>query len=313
MNIFLSGATGVLGRRVVQALVAGGHHPVGLSRSPANADWLRRHGAEARTGNLFGRELLCDMVSGCDAVLHLATAIPTAPKTTAADWTMNDRIRREGTQNLIEAALRNRCRLYLQQSITFLYGDRNGDWVDERAEIPKVQRGVLQSAVDMERIVRDVVRERNLPAIILRFGTFYSHDSALTRSMFELTRRRKFPVIGEGAAYWNLIDVDDAASAVVRVVERHGAAVPDTFNVCDDEPVMHRDFIACVAATLRVRKPVKLPVFLANVLVGTDTVRFFRASVRCRNRLFRETFCWEPRYPTYREGIPAEIEKWLQA
>src|SRR5512143_1719084 len=139
MNIFICGATGVLGRRAVEAFVAGGHRVVGLSRSPANTEWLRAHGAEARTGDLFDGEQMRELSADCDAVLHLATAIPSGSKTTPADWAMNDRIRREGTVNLVEAAVRNGCRLYLQQSITFLYGDRKGEWVDEQSALPPEQ------------------------------------------------------------------------------------------------------------------------------------------------------------------------------
>ena len=106
MKIFIAGATGVLGRRVVKQLLANGQPVVGLSRSPKNTDWLTRHGAEARPGDLFNLEQMCALSSDCDAILHLATAIPAQSRPTLADWATNDRIRREGTQSLVEAALR---------------------------------------------------------------------------------------------------------------------------------------------------------------------------------------------------------------
>ncbi len=313
MNVFVAGATGVLGRRVVALLITGGHHVVGLSRSPANSDWLTQHGAEARAGDLFDPEQMRDLTADCDAVLHLATAIPTNPQTAASGWAVNDRIRREGTRNLVEAALHGRCQLYLQQSITLLYGDRNGAWVDENTPIAAQSGGRLQSAADMEQMVMDAMRERQLPAAILRFGSFYSDDSGHTRAMFEGVRQGTLTVIGDGGAYWNMIDVNDAASAVARVVDIPAAAVSHVFNVCDDEPVTYADLVDCIAQALGVPPPARIPIPVAEQQMGAAAVRASRASVRCRNELFKATLGWQPPYPTYREGIPAEIAKWLRA
>lgn len=310
MKLFIAGATGVLGKRVVKRLIAGGHQVTGLSRSAANHAWLKEQGAEPRDGDLFDQEQMIKLVVGCEGVLHLATAIPNKSRPTLADWALNDRIRREGTQNLIAAALHNQCQLYVQQSITFLYGDQQGAWVDETTPIMSQPGGVLQSAVDMEQMVNAAAQQHNLPAVILRFGTFYSYDSAQTQNMLSLTRKGWFPVIGDGQAYWNMINVDDAANAVVQTVNNYPQVLSHTFNICDDEPVPYGDLVAYLAQTLGARKPMRLPVFLANLLLGSGTVRFLLASVRGRNQLAKEKLGWRPQYPTHREGFAAEIKKW---
>jgi 2-alkyl-3-oxoalkanoate reductase len=312
MRVFISGATGVLGRRVVKLLVENGHQVVGLSRSQANSEWLQRHGAEARQGDLFNREQVSDLANGCNAVLHLATAVPTKSRTTPADWATNDRIRRQGTQAMVEAALRNNCELYLQQSVTFIYGDHNGAWVDETTPLPAKQLGILQSAVDMEKIVQEATAERGLPAIILRFGAFYSYDSAQTQAMLAMTQKGFFPLIGDGGVYANFINVDDAAGAVLSSVENHENGIGHTFNVCDDEPATYRQLQTFLAERLGARKPFRIPRFLASLMLGSHTVEFLSASVRCRNQLIKERLNWTPQYPTYCEGYQAEIEKWLQ-
>lgn len=309
MKLFIAGATGVLGKRVVRLLIAEGHQVVGLSRSTANHTWLKEQGAEPREGDLFNQEQMVQLVAGCDGVLHLATAIPNKSRPTLADWAMNDRIRREGTQNLVAAALHHQCPLYVQQSVTFLYGDQQGGWVDETTPIMSQPGGVLQSAVDMEQMVNAAAQQHHLPAIILRFGTFYSHDSAQTQNMLSLTRKGWFPVIGDGQAYWNMIHVDDAARAVVQAVNNYPQALPHTFNICDDEPVTYGELVAHLAQTLGARKPLRLPVFLANLLLGSGTVRFLLASARGRNQLAQEKLGWRPHYPTYREGFAAEIQE----
>jgi len=310
MKIFMAGATGVLGRRVVEKLIGSGHQPVGLSRSNQNSEWLSRHGAIPREGDLFNPEQLSQLSADCEAALHLATAIPTKARTTAKDWALNDRIRREGTRNLVTAALRNKHRFYLQQSVTFIYGDRGGDWVDETAALPPQQADILQSAVDMEQIVDGATTE-GLPAAILRFGAFYSHDSSQTQAMFQMIQKRFFPIIGDGNVYANLINVEDAAEAVVKAVARPDNCANKTFNVCDDEPVLYETYLNFVAATLGARPPLHIPPWLARLMAGPPVVEVLLASHRCRNERFKAATGWQPQYPTYREGIRAEAEQFL--
>lgn len=312
MQLFISGATGVLGRRVVKLLTESGHRVVGLSRSKVDEDWLHTHGAEARQGNLFNQEELCDLASDCDAVLHLATAIPTKSRTTLTDWRTNDRIRRNGTINMIEAALRNKCDLFVTHSVTFIYGDRNGDWVDESSPIPAKQASILQSAVDMEQIVQKATTERDLPAILLRYGSFYSIDSGQTKAMFENIQTGSYPMFGSGNMYWNIIHVDDAANAVLKAVENYKNGLNRFYNVCDNEPVLYRDLLNYVAETLRAKPPISIPVTQVESSLGSHLAEVLLASVRCKNHLIKERLGWMPQYPTYREGYRAEIEKWLR-
>jgi nucleoside-diphosphate-sugar epimerase len=309
MKVFIAGATGVLGRRVVRQLIAHGHQVVGLCRSVRNREWLDSQGAVPRKGSLFNLDQLEQISADCEVTLHLATSIPTKSRTTARDWALNDRIRRDGTANLVNAALRNNHEFYLQQSVTLLYGDRGGEWVDESADLPKEQFDLVQSAVDMEGIVQQAGKD-GLPATILRMGRFYSYDSAHTQAMFQMVGKRIFPVIGQGDYFWHLINVDDAAYAVVKAVEARQACIGKTFNVCDDEPVLFDTYLKFVAEILGARSPMHIPVWLARVMLGASTVETLIASTRCLNHRFKSSTGWQPEYPTCRAGIPAEINKW---
>lgn len=309
MKVFIAGATGVLGRRVVPALTKEGHSVVGLARSEGNVALLNHHGAEARNGDLFNRKHIGDLSADCDAILHLATAIPTKTRATRSDWMLNDRIRTEGTDNLVAAAVRNRCRLYLQQSVALLYGNRNGEWVDEQTAIAERQSAMLRSAVEMERIVQKAAADSGLSAIILRCGSFYSHDSAQTVGMFDGIRHGKFPVIGSGRGFWNMVTVDDAAGAIVKTVGAAGGRGA-IYNICDDEPVSYKDFVDFIAGELQTQKPRHVPVFLGKLAIGSDLVNVLLSSFRCRNQLAKKELGWQPAFPTYREGIRTELEKW---
>ncbi len=309
MKIFIAGATGVLGRRVVQGLLASGHQVIGLSRSKRNHDWLSEQGATPRHADLFDREKLIQASADCEASLHLATSIPAKTRTTAADWALNDRIRREGSQNLTAAALINHHEFYLQQSLAFIYGDRGGEWVDESAPLPEKQVDILQSAVDMEVIVHQA-EDEGLPATILRMGRFYSYDSGFTRSQFKAVQNGQFPIVGKGDYYWHLIHVDDAASAVLAALENRQLCLHHTFNICDDEPVRFADLLDFLAGRLGGRSPRRIPVWLAKLMLGGSVVESLMASVRCRTGRFKEISGWQPAYPTYRDGMIAEIERW---
>ena len=296
MKVFISGATGVLGRRVVKLLVESGHQVVGLSRSQMNTEWLIEHGAEAREGDLFNQDELAHISSGCNAFLHLATAIPTRSGANMADWELNDRIRREGTNNMIEAALRNNCDLFIAQSVTFVYGDRNGDWVDENSPLPSRQPAIIQSAVDMEEIVKEAITKRDLPAILLRNGFFYGHDSAQTQAMFEMIQTGSYPVMGDGQFYWNNVNIDDAAEAMLKAVENYTKGLGQTFNVCDDEPVLYRDLLNFVAETLGAEAPRHISISQAESAMGSYLVDLLTQSVRCKNQLIKQKLGWAPQY-----------------
>lgn len=312
VKVFVAGATGVLGRRVVQRLVGRGHRVVGLSRSPSNAELLRQYGVEPRTTDLFQREGLRRSCVDCDAVLHLATAIPGRLQSKPKDWAENDRIRSEGTRNLIEAAARNACRLYVQQSVLYVYGDRGGAWVDETAALTGRPPAVVRSAVEAERLVQEAVTRRGLPAIVLRFGSFYGGDTH-SGELLERVRTNRSAVVGHGGQYSNWVAADDAADAVVRAVERHQGNVGQAFNVCDGHPVTQRDLADYLAGALGAARPRNLPAWLARWLIGRHVVEILALSLRASSRKARERLGWKPVHPTYREGFRAEIQRWLDA
>lgn len=310
MRIFIAGATGALGRWVTPRLIAAGHQVVGLSRSPQNHAWLSAQQAIPRTGDLFNAAQMRQLTADCDAILHLATAIPTKSRTTLRDWQMNDRIRREGTRILVDAAHHNRCQLYLQQSLTLLYGDQQGAWVDETTPIPARQARVTQSAQEMERIVQETTAKAGLPSVILRFGTFYAPDAAHTQAMFGALKKGFFPIIGRGDNYSNLTHLADAATAIVKTVAAHQAIHGQTFNVVDDEPVTYQTLMTFIASQLGARPPIHLPVWVSKLAVGAHLVENLTTSVRCRNQKFKAATEWQPTYATYRQGMIAAIDAW---
>src|ERR1700686_4648937 len=144
MRVFIAGASGVLGRRLVQHLTARGHCVVGQVRSAKAESVVRAAGGDPRHADLFDAESLAKAADGCDTIIHAATAIPTKRKSASADWAMNDRIRRKGTRCLTEAAAKIGAKTYLQQSVVWVARPEDESAFDE--DSPAVPEPAVQSA-----------------------------------------------------------------------------------------------------------------------------------------------------------------------
>ncbi len=303
MNIFIAGATGVLGRRVVRRLIARGHDVTGLARSTENEELLRSMGARIARADIFDPKAMTHHVAGHDAVLHLATSIPKSPRPRKKDWVMNDLLRTKGTQNLIRAALENRVRVYVQESIVHLYARYDGAKVDESVALGHDLPYTLQSALEMERIIERHVRNDGLPSITLRFGGFYGPGAQNTVSLIEGIRNRSIPMLGKGDAVWNLIHLDDAAAAVVQAVERYETNTGRAYNIVDDRPVTIKELFLTIAEMVGAPSPRSIPSGVAKIVTGKDAVKFMQISLRASNQAAKEGLGWAPHYPTFREGL----------
>lgn len=307
MAVFVAGATGILGRRVVQALVAKGIKVIGLSRSKKNESLLKDMGAEPRTADLFKPKSLEEATAGCEVVLHLATKVPPGVKPSEKDWEENDKIRTQGTKNLLKAAEKNGAKCFIQQSAMFIYGDHQGRWIDEKATCDEDPPYFLETLHELE----DIVYLSKIPYLILRFGWFYAVDSVQTLNQFKLVKKGLFPVIGKGDAFWNFIHVDDAAKAVVAAVQGYASTKQKIYNIVDDEPVTYEHALNFLAEYLKVSPPKHVPALAGKLLMGGDFVRFLSNSCRCKNEAAKKDLGWKPEFSSYKKGFPVEIDKWF--
>ncbi|MHA2170004.1 MAG: NAD-dependent epimerase/dehydratase family protein [Candidatus Kariarchaeaceae archaeon] len=315
MKIFIVGGTGVLGKRLVPLLIDEGHVVNVLSRSEENTKKILEMGGNAVVGSLYDENSLKRASSGNEIFLHLATKIPTETRPSVKNWQENSRLRTEGVENLINVAIFSSCKFYLQQSITFHYGDRSGEWVDETDEVvqpvsthlklSKKWQEITDNSVVMEGIVNDAIEKRNLPATILRFGWFYSHDSA----NIPMIAKRGLPIIGNGLGYWNLISVDDAVGAIANSIKHYQRCIGKTLNIVDDKPATVQEIISYGTEKATGRKPRRFPKFLARFLLGAPAINFFFNSVRVKNTLAKQVLDWKPQYPTFKEGFDYELQK----
>jgi nucleoside-diphosphate-sugar epimerase len=279
MRAFVVGATGVLGRHTLPRLVERGHSVAAVARRPEDVERLRRLGIEAWSGDILDAESLREPLRGCDIALHLATAIP-APGP-QMDWSRNDRIRREGTRNLLAMAHEQGVRRYVQQSITFLYGDGGDQLVTEARPLAPTSR--ISSAFEME----EAVRASELEWVILRGGSFYGPGTGREDAWRRDAEQGMLRLPGDGTALISLIRVEDMARAVVMAAEAAPAGA--IYNVVDDTPVSYRTLYQYVAAQVVASEPI----------AGGPAI----ASLGCANSAIRRALGWEPAWPSYRSGL----------
>jgi len=297
MRIFVSGATGVLGRRVVPTLVGRGDDVWAVARGPAKEDALRRQGATPVAVDVFDRDAVATAVDGSDAVVNLATAIPPASQMLRRSaWRTTDRLRTEAAGNLVDAALACGAGRYVQEALGFVYPDHGAAWIDEDTPLdPPAFAAAVERAEEHTRRFA----EHGGAGVALRFGLFYAADSPQIRDMVRMLRRGLFALPEPADGYRPWVHIDDAAAAVVSALEVDGGA----YNVVEDHPLTGTEH-AAVLGTLLDRRVHRPPSALA---VGS-MLRFQLRSLRVSNRRLRASSSWRPAFGDRRDGWREVLE-----
>ncbi len=296
-SIFVSGATGVIGTRVVPRLLAAGHRVTGLARSPDKRAALTRIGAEAAASSLFDAASLRTAVAGHEVVVNLATHIPASSRAfLPGAWRENDAIRRTGSANVALAALAAGAGRLIQESFAPIYEPRGDEWIDETASVrpARYNRTSLDAEASVERFTR-----RGGAGIALRFGWFYGADSDFTRDTIRFARKGWAATFGSADDFISSVSHDDAAEAVIAALGIRAGI----YNVVDDEPMRRREYFDALAAVLGVAPPRLAPAWF-SLLAGSVGETVAR-SQRISNRKLRSECGWAPRYPSIREGFRA--------
>lgn len=302
VNVFLTGSTGVVGHRLVPLLLRSGHTVTAVAHRPETLGDLEQQGARAVVVDLFDAETVRRAVSGHDVVVNLATHIPasTLQMFLPGGWRENDRLRREASAVLVDAALVAGVHRFIQESFAPVYPDRGDSWIDETTPIEPVRynRTIADAEAATERF-----SDQGGTGVVLRFGAFYGPDAYQTLDMMRWVDKGWAPMPGPRGAYLSSISHDDAATATAAAL-----SVPaGTYNVVDDEPVTHEVFFETMAAALQVAPPRFPPPWL-TVFFGSMGEMAAR-STRIANRKLRAHSDWSPKYPSVREGMPQAVRE----
>ena len=288
-RIFLTGASGAMGQAITRTLVDAGHEVIGAVRSADGAAAVIALGARPVHVDLCDASALAPAMAGCDLVAHFATKIPTGMAATrVAAWAENDRLRRDGTAALLEAATATAVPRCIFESISLAYPDGGADWTDEAQALDPVSP-VMRSALDAEAELARFA-ERGGEALLLRFGRLYGPGRASADLIGDL-RRRRMPVVGRGDNFVSSVHVDDVGAAVAAAID----ATPGIYNVVDDSPMTQRELMHAAARSLGASAPRSVPVAVARLLLG-HAAPVLTVSHRVSNRRFKRVTGWTPRH-----------------
>ncbi len=261
MRIFVVGATGVLGRSLLPILQQQEHTIRVVVRSREQMQLLQQQGVEALQGDLLAAETVQRLpyaLQGCDAALHIATAIPRnmlAPDAPAM-WEKNTRLRVEGTQHLLQSALTAGVRRYVQQSITLTYADGADHWLDEQApfDTSPESKAIVEPVVAMEAMIKEVPLEQ-LQWSILRGGSFVGPET-MQDDQLERLRRGRLRIPCDGSNYLSLVHIADMAAACLLALQSPTAG--HILNIVDT-PILNRDYLDGLAKRLGLPQPQRNP------------------------------------------------------
>ena len=297
-SVFVTGGTGVLGRPVVRSLVVQGHRVRVLAHTPDNEPTIRQLGAEPVQADLFDPATLAPALADAEAVLHLATRIPPSARMGKAEaWADNDRLRTEGTRNLVDAALAGRVQTFIYPSVVLVYPDSGQAWIDAQTRPPE-PIAFLCSTMDAEAEVHRFA-EAGRRGITLRMGNFYGPESGHTQDTLAYARKGLAAVLGPADAYQSSVWIEDAARAVVAALERAPGGI---YDVVDDEPLQRSELVRLVAQAAGRSRLWRLPGWAMGLMLGKDLVAVNSRSQRVSNPAFRQATGWAPEVSSAREG-----------
>ena len=301
MKIFLAGATGVIGRRLVPLLVDAGSQVTAVARTRAKAAQLKKQGAIPVRVDLFDPAAVEKAVMGHHTVINMATKIPSGMKVMLPGaFDENAKIRREVSQNLASGAIAARAQRFIQESFAPVYPDRGDDWIDESVPIEPAK--YVESVRDAESAADEFTKSGGA-GVVLRFSFFYGPDSSLTHDMVKAVKGGLAPMFGSREAYMSSIWTDDAAAAVFAALKVPAGA----YNVTDNEPLRRGEAFELLASALGAKVP-RLPPRWVTTMAGSLGHTLGR-SLRLSNAKFRQASGWIPKVPSLRDGWSVLIDE----
>ena len=303
MHIFIAGASGALGRRLVPQLVARGHRVTATTRTPAKVELLRALGAEPLIVDGLDPVAVGAAVARAepDAIVHQMTALNGKLDMKHFDkmFATTNELRTKGTDNLIAAATAAGVERMVVQSYTNWPNSREGGSVKTEDDPldPHPPAAQTQSLAAI-RHAEEAPLAAPLEGIALRYGSFYGPGAS--DGMIEVMRKRQFPVVGDGTGIWSWLHIDDAASATVAAVE-HGTR--GIYNVVDDDPAPVSEWLPYLAEQVGAKPPRHVPLWLGRLVAGDVGVSMMTEIRGSSNLKAKRELGWQPAWPSWREGF----------
>ena len=313
MRIFIAGASGAIGGQLVPQLVERGHEVVGTTRSPAKVEAVRALGAEPVVVDALDPDGVAEAVARAEpeVIVHQLTALsgPADIRHAKNTFAATNRLRTEGVDHLLAAGRAVGIDRFVAQSNSLWMERAGAPVVDEDARLepnPPADAAPLVAAL---RHLEDAVTGIGwADGIALRYGGFYGPGTDLSGApgavLTDQVRKRRFPIIGDGAGVWSMVHIADAASATVAAIER---GKPGIYHVADDEPAPVREWLLYLAHVLGAKPPRRVPGWLVRRIAGDFAVDMMTRAPGISNEKIKRELGWTPQYPSWRTGFAAGL------
>jgi 2-alkyl-3-oxoalkanoate reductase len=315
MKVFVAGATGALGRKLVPQLVAQGHEVVGMTRSESKQDLVRSLGARPVVADALDPDAVAQAVMSAEpeVIVHQLTALSGKPSIRDARHPdrssmakMTNRLRTEATDHLLAAGRAVGARRFVAQSFGSFRFARTGGPVQTEADPldpdpPGVRQPGLEAFLYLEQAVTTIEWGEGLA---LRYGGFYGPGTGMSKApdavMAGPIRKRRFPIVGDGGGVWSFVHIEDAAAATAIAVE-HGQ--PGVYNIVDDDPAPVREWLPVLASALGAKPPRRIPRWLGRLAAGEVATLMMTEARGASNAKAKRELGWQLRYPSWRQGF----------
>jgi 2-alkyl-3-oxoalkanoate reductase len=310
MKVFVAGATGALGKQLVPVLVGHEHEVTGMTRSSSKQDLIRQMGARPAVADALDPEAVARAVAEAEpeVVIHELTAIDLGVWSRSLDKTFaqTNRLRTEGTDHLLAAARAVGARRFIAQSYAGWPFERTGGPI--KIEVDPLQehppKSVSETLGAIKYLEKVVTEAEGIEGIALRYGGFYGPGTSLALDpdgeQVEMIRKRRFPVIGDGAGIWSLVHIRDAATATVAAVDR---GEPGLYNIVDDEPAPIGVVLPELAKVIGAEPPRHFPRWVGRLLAGEGMTIMMTEVRGASNEKAKRELGWKLRYPSWRLGF----------
>jgi 2-alkyl-3-oxoalkanoate reductase len=315
MRVFVAGASGAIGGRLVPMLMEAGHAVVAMTRTADKADAIRASGAEPVLADALDADSVGAAVRAAEpeAVVHQLTALSSMtgnPRKFAEDFALTNRLRTEGTDHLLAAARAAGARRFVAQSYAgWPYAREGGPVKSEDDPLDPDPPAAAHDALDAMRYLdRIVPGAEGIEGVVLRYGGFYGPGTGIARgeesALIEAIRKRRFPVVGGGTGVWSFVHIDDAASATLAALDR---GAPGIYNVVDDDPAPVSEWLPALADAIGAKPPRRVPTWIGRLAGGEMAVSLMTQVRGASNAKAKRELGWQPEHPSWREGFPAAL------
>lgn len=308
MRVFVAGATGVIGGQLLPMLISAGHQVSGLARSRRRAEEVERLGARIVVADALDAPALDAAVHSAapEVVVHLLTAIPSTinPRRFAQDFEATNRLRTEGTRNLVKAARQVGARRMISQGVAFAYDPHGEGLANESTPLwqkPPRQFGPGLAALrELEQLTYD------FGGLVLRFGNLYGTGTGFAPDGYVVSQVKagKMPIVGKGSGTISFTHTYDAASAIATALEQDVSGV---LNIVDDDPAPVREWLPYLANILDAPRPIRVPTVVARLMAGSWGAAYMTQTRGADNTRAKTVLGWRPRYASWRTGLAEEL------